>query len=128
MDFLLPEYKQLLVLLSKHKVNFMLIGGYAVIYYGYERTTTDIDIWLQPDNENRDKLIGALSEFGIGKKSADELAKTDFTKPQLFYFGKRPRRIDFLTKIKGVTYDEAIAEVNHFVYADLKIPIIQYHH
>lgn len=128
MDFLLPEYKQLLILLLKHKVRFMLIGGYAVIYYGYERTTTDIDIWLQPDNANREKLIQALSEYGIGKKSQNELRKADFSQPQLFYFGDRPRRIDFLTKIKGVTFDEAIAEVHHFVYADLKIPIIQYHH
>lgn len=128
MDFLLPEYKNLISLLSKHKVNFMLIGGYAVIYYGYERTTTDIDIWLQPDNVNRDKLIAALAEFKIGKRSLAELAKTDFTQPQLFYFGIRPRRIDFLTKIKGVTYEEAASAIQHFVYADLKIPIIHYHH
>ena len=128
MDFLLPEYKQLLTLLLKHNVNFMLIGGYAVIYYGYERTTTDLDIWLEPDNSNRDKLLRALTEFGIDDKSTNTLSKEDFTTPQLFYFGNRPRRIDFLTKIKGVTYKEAAAEINHFAYNDLKIPIIQYHH
>ena len=41
----------------------MLIGGYAVIYYGYERTTGDMDIWLEPSNENKDKLIDALKGF-----------------------------------------------------------------
>ena len=89
MDFLLPEYKQLLTLLLKHNVNFMLIGGYAVIYYGYERTTTDLDIWLEPDNSNRDKLLRALTEFGIDDKSTNTLSKEDFTTPQLFYFGNR---------------------------------------
>ena len=43
----------------------MLIGGYAVIYHGYERLTTDMDIFLEPENTNRDKLIPALTEFWI---------------------------------------------------------------
>jgi len=127
-DFLLPEFKFIVGLLLKYKVNFMLIGGYAVIYYGYERTTTDLDIWLEPDNANRDKLMSALAEFGISKKSLNELSKTDFARPQLFFFGEKPRRIDFLTKIKGVKFEEAAAKVNHFAYADLQIPIIHYHH
>ena len=53
MDILLPEYKALLLLLKKNDVSFMLIGGYAVIYYGYERTTSDMDIWLEPTNANK---------------------------------------------------------------------------
>lgn len=63
MYLLLPEFKLLLLLLKKHGVNFMLKGGYAVIYYGYERSTNDLDIWLQPQNDNREKLIEALKEF-----------------------------------------------------------------
>src|ERR1051325_4420892 len=102
----------------------MLIGGYAVIYYGYERTTTDLDIWLEPSNSNRDKLLSALMEFGISKKSLNKLLQEDFTQAQVFFFGEKPRRIDFLTKIQGVQYSEAAVQINHFAYADLKIPII----
>jgi hypothetical protein len=56
----LDEHKAILLQLLKYKVDFMLIGGYAVIYHGYGRTTGDMDIWLKPDNENRDKLIPVL--------------------------------------------------------------------
>ena len=128
MDILLPEYKQMLLLLVKHDVNFMLIGGYAVIYHGYERSTTDMDIWLQPDNNNRDKLILALSEFGIGHENLDLLAQKDFNEITFFYFGERPRRIDFLTRINGVIFDEAEKEVQSFPFENVQIPIIQYYH
>ncbi|HNR19326.1 MAG TPA: hypothetical protein PKN75_08075 [Bacteroidia bacterium] len=69
MEILVPEFKKMLSLLVKHNVNFMLIGGYAVIYHGYERLTTDMDIWLKSDDQNRNKLVNALQDFGIGIKS-----------------------------------------------------------
>lgn len=128
MDILLPEFKQLLLLLVKHKVNFMLIGGYAVIYYGYERTTSDMDIWLKADNENRDKLIEALKEFGILQEDLNVLSIKDFSQIQFFYFGKKPRRIDFLNRISGISYNDAEKEVNYFPLQNIKVPIIQYHH
>ena len=128
MDILLPEYKQMLLLLVKHDVNFMLIGGYAVIYHGYERSTTDMDIWLQPDNKNRDRLILALSEFGIEQENLNKLSTKDFKEITFFYFGERPRRIDFLTKINGVSYEEAEKELLSFPFENIQIPIIQYYH
>jgi hypothetical protein len=128
MDILLPEFKRLLLLFNKHNVNYMLIGGYAVIYYGYERTTSDMDIWLEPTNSNRDKLNRALKEFGIGEKSLQAVSELDFTQIQFFFFGQKPARIDFLTKVNGVTYPEAIAQVNYFPLENEKVPIIQYHH
>lgn len=54
MDILLEDHKQLLISLLDSGVDFMLIGGYAVIHYGYERTTADMDIWLRPDNGKKD--------------------------------------------------------------------------
>jgi hypothetical protein len=128
MEILLPEFKHLLLLLNKHKVSYMLIGGYAVIYYGYERTTTDMDIWLQPTNTNKAKLIEALKEFGIGSASIKALSELDFAKTQFFFFGKKPRRIDFLTSINNVKFEEAIKEVNFFSVKKDKIPVIQYNH
>jgi hypothetical protein len=128
MDILLPEFKRLLLLLNKHAVSYMLIGGYAVIYYGYERSTSDMDLWIEPTNENKDKLINALKEFNIGEESLNAVSLLDFKQIQFFYFGQKPTRIDFLTKVNGVTYPEAIAEVNYFPLGDEKVPIIQYHH
>lgn len=56
------------------------------------------------------------------------LATKDFSKIQFFFFDKKPRRIDFLTRINGVTYIEAEKEVNYFPLQNEKVPIIQYHH
>jgi len=128
MDILIPEFKQVLLLLNKHKVNYMLIGGYAVIYYGYIRNTTDMDILLKPDNANRDKLMPALKEFGIDSESLQLVSNIDFNEIQFFFFGKKPRRIDFLNRISGITYDEAEKEVNHFPLENSSVPIIHYEH
>lgn len=128
MKLLLPEFKELLLLLLKHKVNFIIIGGYAVIYYGYERTTNDLDIWLEPSNENKELLLKALVEFEVKQEDLNALKKYNFTQPHVFYFGKKPRRIDFLTKISGIDYKEAAPQVNYFPLGDQKVPVIQYHH
>ena len=106
----------------------MLIGGYAVIHYGYERLTTDMDIWLKPDNANRDRFINALKEFGIEQSGIEHLSSMDFTDAQVFFFGKVPRRIDFLTKVSGIDFDEAISQVNFFLFQDIKVPVIHYNH
>jgi hypothetical protein len=128
MDILFPEYRKMLALLIKHEVKFMLIGGYAVIFHGYERLTTDMDIFLEPENDNRDRLMAVLKEFGIGSDSLNKLSALDFKKIQIFHFGERPGRIDFLTKINLVTFKEAAKEAKLFSFGNLSIPIIQYHH
>jgi len=106
----------------------MLIGGYAVIYYGYERVTSDMDIFLQPNNENRDNLIIALEDFGIENDDLDVLKTKDFSNINFFFVGERPSRVDFLNKINGVSFDEAMEQANHFPLKDKQVPIIQYHH
>ena len=128
MEIVLPEFKKLLLLLNKYNVSYMLIGGYAVIYHGYERNTTDMDIWLKPENSNRDKLMQALNEFGIGSESIQKLSKLDFLQTQFFFLGEKPRRVDFLTRINNVSFAEAEPAVNYFPLADEMIPIIHYEH
>lgn len=127
MNILIEEHRQLLLSLLNNNVSFILIGGYAVIYYGYERITGDMDIWLQPDNENRNKLLYALKDFGIEESDLEKLEKTDFTVPQVSYFGAKPRRIDFLTKVSGINFNEAISQVNYFQLQNKQVPVIQYH-
>ncbi len=128
MDVLLDEHKKILLLLLKHNVDFILIGGYAVIFYGYERTTSDMDIWLKPDNSNKQKLINALRERGILEEDINALSMFDFTTAKAFHIGKAPKKIDFLTKVQGVSYDEANNKKIFFPLKGKQIPIVQYHH
>jgi len=65
MNILLDEHKVILIKLLQSKVDFILIGGYAVNYHGYGRTTGDMDVWLRPDNGNRDKLVPVLESLGV---------------------------------------------------------------
>ena len=126
-NIFIEEHQQILFALIKHKVDFILIGGYAVIYYGYDRTTGDMDIWLQIGNENRNKLIKALKDFGIIDEHLEALRKMDFTNPlPVFYFGIKPRQIDFLTSVSNVKFEEAIKNVNYFPLKEEKIPVIHF--
>ena len=121
------EHQQLLSALIKNKVDFMLVGGYAVIHYGYDRNTGDMDIWLKTGNKNRDKLINALKDFGVIDEHLEKLKAMDFTNPvPVFYFGKEPRRIDFITMISNVKFEEAIQRVNYSALENGKAPVIHY--
>lgn len=124
----MEEHQQLLKALLNNDVLFLLIGGYAVIHYGYGRTTGDMDIWLQLGDTNKSKLIKALEEFGIEPDDIIELGKMDFTKPlPVFFIGEKPRRIDFVTLISNVNFDEAFKRVNYFTLDDgLQIPVIHF--
>ena len=121
------EHQQLLSVLIKNKVDFMLVGGYAVVYYGYDRNTGDMDIWLKTGNENRDKLVKALKDFGVIDQHLKTLKEMDFTNPvPVFYFGKEPRRIDFLTMMSNVKFEEAMQRVNYSALENEKVPVIHY--
>ena len=123
------EHRELLLALIKHKVDFILIGGYAVIHYGYDRNTGDMDIWIKTGNENRDKLVLALQAFGIIDEHLSILSEMDFSNPvPVFYFGNEPRRFDFVTMISNVTFEEAIKQVNYINLESFQIPVIHYDH
>jgi len=123
------EHQQLLSALVKNNVEFMLVGGYAVIHYGYDRSTGDMDIWLRTGNENRERLIEALKDFGVVDEHIETLKKMDFTNPvPVFFFGKEPRKVDFITMIANVKFEEAIQEVNYIELENLKVPVIHYNH
>jgi hypothetical protein len=128
MNILIKEHMEMLLRLTKHQVDFIIIGGYAVIYYGYGRSTNDMDIWLKPDNENKKRLIKTFEEIGIIDKNINELSKINFTKPAVFSIGDEPYRIDFLTIVQGVKWDEAILKVKNLSLKDFTVPIIDYRH
>jgi predicted nucleotidyltransferase len=107
MNIFYAVHKLVLQKLLDKKVSFILVGGYAVNYYGYNRVTGDMDVWLQPDNSNKKLVLIALKELGFDEEGITTIDGWDFTKPQLFHIGKKPYLTDFITHISGVMYDTA---------------------
>ena len=99
------DYKEMLQFLLEEKVEFILVGAYALGAHGYPRATGDMDIWVKADENNSKKTYSALARFGA---PLDQIQLNDFAvEGVIFQIGVAPRRIDIITRIDGVTYDEA---------------------
>lgn len=99
------DLREFIELLNLNGVKYLIVGGYAVAYHGYPRLTKDIDILVDSEPANAAKLIDALNAFGF---SSVGLTAADFTKPdQIVQLGYAPNRIDILTSVSGVAFDEA---------------------
>jgi hypothetical protein len=104
---LLSDFREFLRLLNAHHVEYLLIGGYAVGYYGYARATADLDIWVALHPANAEKIVAALKEFGF---DVPELSTALFLKPwQIIRLGVPPARIEVTTTISGVDFAECYA-------------------
>lgn len=100
-----PNFSEFIALLNANDVEYLLVGGYAVMFHGYPRFTGDMDIWVRPSEENARKILTVLSVFGMG---LIELEIKDFTNDEsVVQFGYPPVRIDVMTSIDGVEFDEA---------------------
>jgi hypothetical protein len=94
-----PDLSEFLRLLSDHQVEYLLIGGYAVSYHGYPRSTLDMDIWIATSERNAKKVVAALDAFGFGGGS---LSPHLFDRPdQITRLGYPPFLIEILTKFPG---------------------------
>jgi hypothetical protein len=112
----------MLQLLLEEQVDFMIVGAYALGTHGYPRATGDIDIWVKPDPINSRKIYKALARFG---SPLDGIKQDDFsTEGIIFQIGVIPRRIDIITKIDGVTYNEADKDKISVEIGELNIPVI----
>jgi predicted nucleotidyltransferase len=109
MDVKLPQdFKDFLKSLNAHGVDYLLIGGYAVGYYGYPRATNDIDIWIAIHRGNADRMVAALKEFGFD--SPDLSASLFLQDKSIIRMGRPPMRIEIITRISGVKFDECYAQ------------------
>jgi predicted nucleotidyltransferase len=99
------DYKDMLCALVDESVDFILVGAYALAAHGFPRATVDIDLWVRPSPDNAEKVYKALARFGapLGEVSATDFEKED----AVVQIGVAPRRIDFVTGVSGLTYDEA---------------------
>ena len=100
-----PDFKDMLRALSDAKIDFLLVGAYAVAAHGHPRATGDLDLWVRPDAETALKVYRVLAEFGA---PLHDLTIDDLSKPgMVFQIGVEPSRIDILTAISGVEFDHA---------------------
>jgi hypothetical protein len=121
------DFREFVALLIKHKVEYLIVGGYAVGIHGYPRYTGDLDIWLNTTEENAARVLKAVNEFGF---SSFNLTIEDLMKEgNVIQLGYPPLRIDLLNQIDGVAFIECYAnkkvieidklEINFISYADL---------
>jgi hypothetical protein len=128
MDLFFEPHRIMLKSLLDGEVDFIMIGGYAVNFHGFSRPTGDLDLWLKPTEENKNKLLAVLEKNGFEKSSIEYVKSLDFSNAEVFCVGKVPIRVDFLTRISGVDYEDAenkkmIAEVE-----DMQIPVLHLEH
>lgn len=98
------DFEELLQLFNKHRVKYCIVGAYAVAFHAVPRYTKDIDLLVEPNEENGKRIVGALADFGFGKL---DISPADFTVPGRFIqLGYEPVRIDLSTSISGVTFDQ----------------------
>ena len=106
-DYFSADVQALIDLLSRHRVRYLLVGGEAVIYHGYPRLTGDVDFWYEQTAENAPRLFDALREFWGGSVPGVGAASELMEPMVVVQFGRPPHRIDLLSMIDGVRFDEA---------------------
>jgi hypothetical protein len=122
LDMLNDDYKEILQLLIEAKVDFLLVGAYALAAHGYPRSTGDIDIWINPTPTNAKKVYQAIIKFGA---PLFDLTIEDLYHPgNVFQIGIAPRRIDILTGISGVEFSEAKEDFIQLEVYGMELPFI----
>ena len=122
------DFRDFIISLNEYEVEYILVGGYAVILHGYHRTTGDLDIWINPTRENYHKMIRAFSKFGLPTSLISEKDFLSNDEVDVFTFGRPPVSIDIMTHVKGLDFKDSyrmsiINETEGF-----KIRLINYLH
>ena len=113
------DFKELLELLNVHKVEYLIVGGYALAFHGAPRFTGDLDIFIESSDENAKRVLAALDEFGFGSIG---LKQEDFVGPEkIIQLGVPPVRVDIITSITSVTWEEALSGSEEGKYGDVPV-------
>ncbi|MBI2571380.1 MAG: hypothetical protein HYV63_30605 [Candidatus Schekmanbacteria bacterium] len=117
-----PDFRELFALFNAHHVEYLIVGGYALAFYGAPRFTGDLDILVKPNAANAQRILTALAAFGFGSVG---LTKSDFEGPdQVVQLGVPPVRIDLITSITDVSWNEAWAGRTAGSYGDMPVSYI----
>ena len=119
---LTSDFKEFLRLLNANRVDYLLVGGYAVGLHGYPRATVDLDVWVRPTPVNAESVLQSLREFGF---DAPVLESRLFIDPRsIVRFGVPPFRIEVMTSIDGVEFDACRARAVEFDVEGVPVPVI----
>ena len=117
-----PDFRDLLALLNEHEVEYLIVGGYALAFHGVPRFTGDIDVFVHPEPENAKRILNALTDFGF---QFSNLTLDDFQTPnKVVQLGVPPVRVDLITSISGVSWEEAQAHKEPGVFGDVPVSYI----
>lgn len=103
------DFADLITCLNEADVDYMLIGGYAVVAHGFLRTTQDFDVWLRADQANAERVSMAMRAFGGPTIPLSDLDHIEGEPPTGFRFGRAPFAVDLLTSVQGISFEEAWA-------------------
>jgi predicted nucleotidyltransferase len=116
------DYRDMISIFIEEKVQFLLVGGYAVGLHGHPRVTKDLDLWVYANFENAPLVVKALEKFGAPMQ---DISVRDFeTEGTIFQIGVEPVRIDVITKVTGLKFEKAIQNAKMMKIEDLDIPTI----
>ena len=108
MQLLTQDFVEFIECCVERDVKFLIVGGYALAAHGHPRATKDLDVWILIDSTNAERLLQALDDFGMGSVG---LTSEDFLEPEIVVqLGYPPIRIDLLTSISGVDFDQCWAK------------------
>ncbi len=117
-----PDFRDLLALLNEHKVEYLIVGGYALAFHGAPRFTGDIEIFVRPDSQNASRVLDALAAFGF---RFPNLTAADFQNPnKVVQLGVPPVRVDIITSISGVSWEEAEVTKEPGVFGNVPVSYI----
>ena len=121
-----PDFRDVLSEFCDARVEFLIVGAYALAAHGLPRATGDIDLWVRPSRENAEHVITALARFGA---PLAEITAADFATPGVvFQIGVAPRRVDILTAIDAVGFEEAWAARLEIEIEGLRIHVLGREH
>ena len=116
------DFREFLALLNEHEVKFIIVGGYALAFHGAPRFTGDIDVFVKPDRDNAKLILNALVDFGFSSLdiTIDDLQDQN----NIIQLGLPPVRIDLITSISGVSWEEADGSKESGLFGDVSVSYI----
>lgn len=121
-----PDFRDLLSAFNAHGVDYLVVGAHALAAHGHVRATGDLDVWVRPESANAKRVMDAFRSFGA---PLQDLTEADLVQSgTVFQIGVAPVRIDVLTSIDGVAFEEAWADRMTAHFVDLPVPVLSARH
>jgi len=117
-----PEFREFLESLNQMQVEYMVVGGIAVNFHGYHRSTEDLDVWVRCSKENEERLAQALRQFGFSEKLTSK--RPLLVEGRILVMGVEPLRIDICTRLPGIEFGECYSRRTTSHLAGVDVPFI----